>query len=80
LTFLFRGDIISYMCENRFYIERRDDGKYKVMRPDADRASALADTQAKAIEVAREMDPGKSPDVERVRHTDKGKPDQWRRA
>lgn len=68
------------MSENRFYIERRDDGKYKVMRPDADRASAVTDTQAEAIEIAREMNPGKSPDVERVRHTDEGKPDQWRRA
>ena len=68
------------MSENRFYIEQRDDGKYKVMRPNADRASAVADTQAKAIEIAREMNPGKSPDVERVRHTSKGKPDQWRKA
>ena len=68
------------MSENRFYIERRDDGKYKVLRPSADRASAVTDTQKEAIEIARKMDPGKSPDVERVRHTDKGKPDQWRRA
>ena len=55
------------MSENRFYIERRDDDKYKVMRPDADRASAVTDTQAEAIEIARKIDPGKSPDVERVR-------------
>ena len=68
------------MSEDRFYIERRDDGKYKVLRPGADKASAVTDTQKKAIEKAREMAPGKSPDVERVRHTDKGKPDQWRRA
>jgi hypothetical protein len=68
------------MSENRFYIERRDDGKYKVMRPNADRASAVTDTQREAVEKAREMNPGRSPDVERVRYTDKGKPDQWRRA
>ena len=68
------------MSEKRFYVERRDDGKYKVMKPNADRASAVADTQKEAIEKAREMNPGKSPDVERVKHTDKGKPDQWRRA
>lgn len=68
------------MSENRFYIEQRDDGKYKVMKPNANRASAVADTQKEAIELARKMNPGKSPDVERVRHTDKGKPDQWRRA
>jgi hypothetical protein len=68
------------MSENRFYVERGDDGKYKVMRPNASRASAVADTQAEAIEMARKMNPGKSPDVERVRYTDKGKPDKWRRA
>jgi hypothetical protein len=68
------------MSENRFYIEQREDGKYKVMRPNAERATAVADTQKEAIEIARQMNPGKSPDVERVRHTDKGKPDQWRRA
>ena len=68
------------MSEKRFYVERRDDGKYKVMKPNADRASAVADTQKEAIEKAREMNPGKSPDVERVKHTDKGKHDQWRRA
>ena len=68
------------MSENRFYIERRDDGKYKVVRPNADRASAVADTQKEAIDKAREMNPGKSPDVERVRHTDQERPDQWRRA
>ena len=68
------------MSENRFYIERGDDGRYKVLRPNADRASAVTDTQKEAIEKAREMNPGKSPDVERVKHTDKGKPDQWRRA
>lgn len=68
------------MSENRYYIEQRDDGKYKVMKPKADRASAVTDTQKKAIEIARDLNPGKSPDVERVKHTDKGKPDQWRRA
>ena len=68
------------MSENRFYIERRDDGKYKVMRPNAEKASAVTDTQREAIERAREMDPGKSPDVERVRYTRRGTPNKWRRA
>lgn len=31
------------MSEDRFYIERRDDGKYKVLKPDAERASAVTD-------------------------------------
>ena len=39
-----------------------------------------APTQAKAIERAREFSPGVAPDVERVRHTNRGKPDQWRKA
>lgn len=64
----------------RYYIERREDGKYKVMHPNAQRASAVTTTQAKAITTARELNHGASPDVERVRHTNKGKPDQWRRA
>jgi uncharacterized protein YdaT len=68
------------MSENRFYIERRYDGKYKVMKPGADKASDVTNTQKEAIERAREMNPGKSPDVERVRNTDKGRRDKWRRA
>jgi hypothetical protein len=37
-------------------------------------------TQEKAIQRAREITPGVAPDVERVRHTNRGKPDQWRKA
>lgn len=61
------------------YVEKHDDG-YQVRRPGAQRASAVEPTQAKAIERAREIEPGVRPDVERVRHTSKGKPDQWRPA
>lgn len=60
------------------YIEQRPDGKYAVITKGAERASAIADTQAEAIKIAQKMYPGSSPDIERVRHTDKGKPDQWR--
>ena len=64
----------------RLYVEQRPQFDYAVRKPGSERASAIAFTQKEAIEIARRMNPGKSPDVERVRHTNKGKPDQWRSA
>ncbi len=64
----------------RIYIERREEGDYAVRKEHSERASAVAPTQKEAIEIAREMNPGIAPDVERVRHTVSGKPDQWRKA
>jgi hypothetical protein len=64
----------------RLYVERRPEGDYAVKRPNAERASAVAPTQKKAIEIARDMNPGRSPDVERVRNTDVGRRDKWRKA
>jgi hypothetical protein len=68
------------MPHKNLYVERRPEGDYAVRKPNADRASAVAPTQAKAIAIARDMHPGHSPDVERVRRTSVGKPDQWRKA
>jgi len=65
---------------NNRYVERRDDGDYTVKRKGAERASATAPTQQKAIESARKMNPGVAPNVERVRDTDKGGRDKWRKA
>lgn len=48
------------------YVERRSEGDFAA---GSQRASAVAPTQAKAIERAREISPGVAPDVERVRHT-----------
>lgn len=62
----------------KVYIERRPDGNYAVQVEGNERASAIERTQGDAIERAREMYPNAKPDVERQRHTDKGKPDQWR--
>ena len=62
------------------YVERRPEGDFAVRRAGAERASAVAPTQAKAIQRAREISPGVAPDVERVRHTNRGKSDQWRKA
>jgi len=64
----------------RLYIERRDEGDYAVRKEGSDRASAVAPTQKEAIEIAREMNPGIAPDVERVRDTKAGGRDKWRRA
>jgi hypothetical protein len=67
------------MSKNNIYIEQRPDKSYAVVRPNAERASAILPTQAEAIERAREISPNTRPDVERVRHTSVGKPDQWRK-
>jgi uncharacterized protein YdaT len=64
----------------RLYIEQREEGDYAVRKEGSKRASAVASTQKEAIEIARELNPGIAPDVERVRYTNRGKPDQWRRA
>jgi hypothetical protein len=68
------------MSNDRFYVERRSEGDYAVRRPNAARASDVLPTQAEAIDRARELNPGHSPVVGRVRHTDYGKPDRWRKA
>lgn len=68
------------MSNDNIFVERRPDGNYAVEKPGAGRASAILPTQSQAIERAREISPGSRPDVERVRHTIKGKPDQWRKA
>jgi hypothetical protein len=64
---------------NNLYIERRPGGDYAVRKPDADRASAVESTQAKAIERAKGINPNAAIHVERVRNTDVGKPDKWRK-
>lgn len=65
---------------SRFFIERREDeGDYAIRRPDSDRASGIADTQREAIERAREMDPNATIEVERVRDTNRGGRDKWRK-
>jgi uncharacterized protein YggE len=66
------------MPKNEFFIEQRDDGRYNVLRPNADRASASAKTQADAIARAKEMDSGATIHVERVRDIGPGR-DKWRK-
>jgi hypothetical protein len=65
--------------DKRVFVERRPEGDYAIRKPNAGRASAVEPTQAEAIERAREMHPGSSVLVERVRNTSTGKRDKWRR-
>ena len=67
------------MNDKRIYVEKRPEGDYAVRRPNAVRVSAVEPTQKEAIARAKEIAPGARPHVERVRHTTRGKPDQWRK-
>ncbi len=64
----------------KLFIERRpEEGDYAIRRPSAERISGHESIQADAIERAKEIDPSAAILVERVRHTDRGHPDKWRR-
>ena len=67
------------MPKNHLYIEKRAQGDFAVRKPDSERASAVAPTQAEAIQRARELNPDAAVHVERVRHTNVGSPDKWRK-
>jgi hypothetical protein len=67
------------MSDENLYIERTNDGDYAVRRPKSERASAILPTQAEAIERAREIGPDAAIHVERVRNTNVGQRDKWRR-
>lgn len=63
----------------KIFVERRPEGDYAVRRPNSQRASDVLPTQREAIERAKQLNDGNPPLVERVRHTDKGSPDKWRK-
>jgi hypothetical protein len=67
------------MHEDQLFVERRPEGDYAVRKPNSARASDVLPTQAQAIDRARELNPGRPPLVERVRHTSGGNPDKWRK-
>ncbi|OIR08882.1 hypothetical protein GALL_88760 [mine drainage metagenome] len=67
------------MSDKRLFVERRPEGDYAVRKSNSERASDVLPTQAEAIKRAKELNPGASPVVERVRNTPGGKPDQWRK-
>ena len=66
------------MAKREIYIERRPTGDYAVRRPESERASAVEQTQARAIQRGREIAPNAAIHVERIRHTNRGRPDEWR--
>jgi uncharacterized protein YdaT len=65
---------------NHYFIEQNDEGKFAVRAKGSERASAVFDTQTEAIAKANELSPNDHPDVERVRSTQGGGPDKWRKA
>lgn len=68
------------MADKRIYVEQRPEGDYAVRRAGSERASDVRPTQAEAIDRARELAPGAGVHVERIRHTNRGHPDRWRKA
>ena len=67
------------MAKKEVFIERREEGDYAVRKPGSERASAVLPTQAKAIKKARKMNPNAAVHVERVRDTNVGGRDKWRK-
>jgi len=68
------------MSNKKLFIEKREsEGDYAIRRPNSERASDVLPTQKEAIERAKELDPNAAILVERVRHTDVGSPDKWRK-
>jgi hypothetical protein len=55
---------------NQRTVQKRDDGKYEVVKPGADRASAVTRTQADGIDRAREILRGDGGGELRVRGND----------
>ena len=67
------------MARNELFVERRDQGDFAVRKPGSERASAVLRTQAEAIERARQISPDSTVLVERVRETNLGGRDKWRK-
>ena len=68
------------MNKDQQFIERREQGDFAVRKPNSDRASVVKPTQGEAIDWAQAHNRnGGQIAVERVRRTNRGKPDQWRK-
>ena len=63
--------------QNELFVTRRPDGRYNVLRPNAERASAVTDTQREAIDRAKEIEPDAAVHIQRVRGNPPG-PDKFR--
>ena len=67
------------MSDKKVFIEQRPEGDYAIGKPDSKRASAVEPTQKQAIEQAEKMNPDATVLVERVRNTNVGRRDKWRK-
>lgn len=65
------------MSKKQYFVERREEGDYAVRFGGSQRASVVVPTQREAIDWVEER--GHAPLVERVRTTNFGHPDQWRK-
>ena len=72
--------VTAHKLDKKLFVEKRGEGHFAVRKGNSERASAVLPTQAEAIERAKEMNPGASILVERVRNTTGGKSDKWRKA
>jgi uncharacterized protein YdaT len=70
----------AYNNGKHYFLEQTDDGRYAVRAKGSKHASGVCDTQREAIDRANELNPEDHPDVERVRNTEVGGRDKWRRA
>lgn len=64
--------------DKRLYVTPREDGRYNVLRANAQRASAVTDTQGEAIARAKQLEPGAGVHIQRVRNIGPG-PDKFRK-
>jgi hypothetical protein len=68
-----------HKADKQLFVEKRPEGDFAVRKANSERASDVLPTQAEAITRAKELSPDAAPLVERVRKTDTGKPNQWRK-
>jgi hypothetical protein len=66
--------------DNHYFIEQNSEGKFAIRAKGSDHASAVLETQAEAIARLKELNGTDHPDVARVRDTETGGPDKWRKA
>ena len=64
---------------SNIYIERNPNGHYDVKVKGNPVPIAVAPTQKEAEQKAKQLEPTIRPDVERVKHTEKGVPGEWRK-
>jgi hypothetical protein len=67
------------MTSKKIFVEKREQGDFAVRKPSSARASAVLPTQADAIDRAGQITPDATILVERVRDTNRGGRDKWRK-